>query len=91
MLASAAETFAVVLAVAAAIGYLGMLLRRSARGGGCRGCVDRLRPPESCGTDDAPSTPPQQIVPRDNLADRARRLADEQEAPAPPENGATHE
>jgi len=73
MLASIAETFAVVLIVAAAIGYLSLRLRKSISGGGCcRGGVCRSRTNPG---DQADQTDSRHFVPRQKLADQARRHA----------------
>ena len=72
MLADATQTFIVILIVAAAVGYLGLLLRRGRRHG-CCGNRSACSPDLRAGQED-PTSP---VVPREDLADRARRLADE--------------
>jgi hypothetical protein len=85
MLASVTQTFGVILIVAAAVGYAGLLVRKALRQpGGCcgsRGCgaANRSRTPG----EDRGATP---FVSTDQLTDRARQLADNQRASgkAPP-------
>lgn len=76
MIADATQTFGVILLVAAAVGYLGLIARRAAKGkggGGCSGCRPMSRPADE-------SSPPEQLVPTEDLADRARQLADDQKS-----------
>jgi len=80
MLASATQTLGVILIVAAAAGYLGLILRRSGRRGGCGSCSDMLSRGEGC--EPEPRSPQvQQFVPGDNLVEQARRLAKNQTNP----------
>ena len=77
MIADATQTFGVILLVAAAVGYLGLIARRAAkgRGGGCcNSCQPSSRPA------DQPSPPPEQFVPSDDLAEKARKLADDRKS-----------
>ena len=73
MLADAVQTFAVVLIVAAAIGYLVVYLRRSTCGRGCCGRDFPPRRPASPTSDESSGSQP--FIPSENLADRARELA----------------
>lgn len=80
MIAGTEQTFAVVLIIAAAAGYLGVALRRAwrLRGGGCCG--------DSCARRDPiepPVTPTTQtrFVPSEQLSDLARQRARDRTIP----------
>jgi hypothetical protein len=84
MVAEANQTFGVVLIIAAAVGYLGLILRKSWRGqGGCAGC-HTMRPSQpGANAEQAPpeakSTTGTAFFPLENLADIARRRREQQE------------
>jgi hypothetical protein len=83
MLALSAQSFAVLLITAGALGYLLVLARRSWRsgsGGACSGChasrADSTSPPErSVGSDarKSESEPLRMFLPVENFADAAKR------------------
>lgn len=79
MIASAVETFAVILIVAAAAGYLGLRLRRSVKGSGGCYCGQGRPCSPSPGEDEQSVNPDaQQFIPSKNIEDWARRHARDQ-------------
>lgn len=72
MLASIAQTVIALLIVAAAVVYIGLVLVRSMCGrGGCSGC--HVGPEASADAESPAGHQPRQIVPLEDLANRARR------------------
>jgi hypothetical protein len=79
-MADAAQTIGLLLILAAAVGYLSLWLRRSAKRGGCCSCSEILCPTKK-GEQRAEQPQGQAFVPSEDLADRARQVAQSHPSP----------